>query len=357
MLISIIAVLFTFGIVIFIHEFGHFLVCKLSKIKIEVFSFGFGPELKGFTRNGTRYALSAIPLGGYVKPAGENLEEVTGAPEEYFSKPWYTRLAVVLAGPFMNYVLAFALFTGVVYFAGEPVYSDQPVIGEIMTGYPAEQANLKPGDRVISINGKELATWKEMASIIHKNVEKDLNLIYEREGVRSGIKVKTKKDPSGKLGLLGISPQETAYVKVPVIKSVKMGLFSCYFWTAFTVKTLAGNIYRREKPDVAGPIGIVDIVSKAAHTGLANFFYLVGLISVAVGFFNLLPIPLLDGGHIVMYVVEGIIRRKVTIRVMKVVNSLGIALLVFILIFATYSDILRLKNSPAKTKTAWETVK
>ncbi|MCK4936431.1 MAG: site-2 protease family protein, partial [Elusimicrobiales bacterium] len=135
-----------------------------------------------------------------------------------------------------------------------------------------------------------------------------------------------------------------------------IGAHQCYYWTAFTVTTLAKNIYHRQKPDVAGPIGIVDIVGKAAHSGLPNFIFLIGLISVAIGFFNLLPIPLLDGGHAVLYIFEGITKRKVTIKVMRVVNSLGIAFLVFILLFATYSDIKRLRTSSAQKKAAAESL-
>ena len=163
MILSILAVLFTFGLVIFLHELGHFTVCKLSGIKVEAFSFGFGPEIIGRTKGETRYSLRVVPLGGYVKPAGENIEEVSGAPDEYFSKPWYIRLAVVAAGPTMNYILAFVLFSGVILFVGEPVPSTEPVIGDLTQGYPAEIAGLKPGDRVLKVDGVTVSSWAEMA--------------------------------------------------------------------------------------------------------------------------------------------------------------------------------------------------
>ena len=356
MIISILGILLTFGAVIFLHELGHFIVCKLSKIKVEAFSFGFGPELKGYTKGDTRYSLRAIPLGGYVKPAGENIEEVSGSPDEYFSKPWYIRLAVVLAGPLMNYILAFVLFTSVVIFTGQPIASKKAIVGDVIASYPAEAAGLKAGDKIIAVNGKKVKTWEEMAGLIHKNVEKEISISYEREGSAKGFaKLITKKDPSGQMGLIGVSPLIT-YAPISFIKSVKIGAHQCYYWTAFTVTTLAKNIYHRQKPDVAGPIGIVDIVGKAAHSGLPNFIFLIGLISVAIGFFNLLPIPLLDGGHAVLYIFEGITKKKVTIKVMRVVNSLGIAFLVFILLFATYSDIKRLRTASAQKKVAAESL-
>lgn len=341
MLVSIIAVVVTFGVVIFIHEFGHFIMCKLVKIRVEGFSFGFGPELKGITHGDTRYSLRAIPLGGFVKPSGENISEVTGASYEYFSKPWWTRLLVVLAGPFMNYLLAFFLFAGVIYIVGQPVPSNEPVIGDLAVGYPADKAGLDIGDRIISVNGTAVNSWAEMAKVIRSNVEKEIKLVFDRNKVRQTVKIKTKKEPTMRVGIIGISPEVT-YNKISIVQSVWTGISQCYQWTEYTIRTLAANIYYIEKPEIAGPIGIVDIVTKAARAGLINLIFLIGLISVAVGIFNLLPIPLLDGGHAVLYLIEAIVRKKITVKVMQVVNSIGIAMLAVILIFATYSDIARL---------------
>ncbi|OGR64899.1 MAG: hypothetical protein A2X31_12260 [Elusimicrobia bacterium GWB2_63_22] len=352
MIISILAVLFTFGLVIFLHEFGHFIVCRLSGIKVEAFSFGFGPELWGRTSGPTRYSLRAIPLGGYVKPAGESIDEVSGAPDEYFAKPWYVRLGVVAAGPTMNYLLAFLLFSGVILLVGEPAVSDKPVLGDISQGYPAEVAGLKSGDTIVKINGAPVDSWAAMAGKIYGSVEKEISVTYARAGAEATVKMTTRKAPdaSGR-GVIGISPA-VIYKSVPFFKGIAMGAHQCWYWTAFTVKTLASNISKREKPDLAGPIGIVNIVSKAAHTGLTDLVFLIGLISVAVGFFNLLPIPLLDGGHAVLYIFEGISRRKLTPDIMKYVNAVGIAFILSIFIFATYSDIMRIVTSRSAKKAA-----
>ncbi|MEI7481260.1 MAG: M50 family metallopeptidase [Elusimicrobiota bacterium] len=349
MILSIAAVLFTFGLVIFLHEFGHFLVCKLTGIKVEAFSFGFGPELFGRVKGDTRYSIRAVPLGGYVKPAGENIEEGTGKPDEYFSKPWYTRLGVVLAGPFMNYLLAFVVFTGVILIVGEPVQSIDPVIGDVAQGYPAEAAGLKAGDRVLSVDGVPAKDWMQMADLIHKKIAAPVSVEYQRAAEKIKVSIVTKKGPEGQ-GLIGVSPG-ISYKYVGVIKATKMGAHQCYFWTKYTITTLAANIKHRSKPDISGPIGIVNIVSKAAHAGMPDLFFLIALISVAVGFFNLLPIPLLDGGHAVLFIMEGIFRRKLTPKVMGCVNYAGIAFLVGILVFATYSDIVRLLPKTAQTQT------
>ncbi|MFA6434260.1 MAG: M50 family metallopeptidase [Elusimicrobiales bacterium] len=352
MILSIAAVLFTFGLVIFLHEFGHFLVCKLTGIRVEAFSFGFGPELFGRVKGDTRYSLRAVPLGGYVKPAGEELEEGTGQPYEYFAKPWHTRLGVVLAGPFMNYLLAFTIFTGVILIVGEPVPSTSPVIGEISQGYPADAAGLKAGDRILSVDGVPASDWPRMAELIHKKINAPITVEYQRAAEKTRVEIVTKKGPEGQ-GLIGVAPGMN-YRYIGVRKAVKMGAYQCYFWTKYTVTTLAGNIRHHQKPDISGPIGIVNIVSKAAHSGMSDLFFLIALISVAVGFFNLLPIPLLDGGHAVLFIFEGIFRRKLTARVMGWVNSAGIAFLVGILIFATYNDIVRLlpkkAAAPARTE-------
>ncbi|HBW22768.1 MAG: hypothetical protein A2X28_05200 [Elusimicrobia bacterium GWA2_56_46] len=351
MILSIAAVLFTFGLVIFLHELGHFLVCKLTKIKVEAFSFGFGPELFGRTSGDTRYSIRAIPLGGYVKPAGENMEEGTGHPDEYFSKPWHTRLAVVLGGPFMNYLLAFVVFTGVILIVGEPVPST--VIGGVSRGYPAEAAGLKTGDRILSVDGVPVANWPQMADLIHKKANTPVLIEYQRASTKNTVKMVAKSGPGGQ-GVIGVaSGSEISYTYVGPRKAAVMGAYQCWFWTKYTVTSLASNIRRGEKPEISGPIGIVNIVSKAAHSGMPDLFFLIALISVAVGFFNLLPIPLLDGGHAVLFIMEGLFRRRITPKVMGWVNSAGIAALMFIMLFATYNDIKRLmgvNTAPAQAR-------
>jgi len=353
MILSIAAVLFTFGLVIFLHELGHFLVCKLTGIKVEAFSFGFGPELFGRTRGDTRYSICAVPLGGYVKMAGDSMEETTANPDEYFSKPWYTRLTVVLAGPAMNYLLAFVVFTGVILIVGEPVPS--AVIGGVSQGYPAEAAGLKTGDRILSVDGVPVANWPQMADLIHEKINVPILIEYQRGSVKSTAKMVTKKGPGGQ-GAIGVgSGIEISYKYVGPRKAAGMGAYQCWFWTKFTVTSLASNIRRGEKPEITGPIGIVNIVSKAAHSGMPDLFFLIALISVAVGFFNLLPIPLLDGGHAVLFIMEGVFRRRLTPKVMGWVNSVGIAAIVCIFLFGTYNDIKRLMGPKAAPERAAQT--
>jgi len=343
MILSAIAVIVTFGLVIFIHELGHFIACRQVGIRVEEFAFGFGPKIYGFEKNGTKYLINWIPLGGYVKPAGESIESGQKATDEYFSKPWYSRTIVAFAGPLMNYLLAFVLFAAVILAVGDPSPSNDPVIGDVAQGYPAAAAGLAAGDRIISIDGKPVTDWQSVADTIHAKTGA-LALVYRRGTQDFSVRLTPKID-SQKIGMIGVAPA-MIYEKKGVGSAVSLAAHQCYFWTAFTIKTLASKIYHKEKPDVSGPIGIVQMVGKAAHSGMANMVFLIALLSVAVGLFNLFPIPILDGGQIMLFLWEAISRRRLTEKLVNGANSIGFAVLAFIFVFATYNDIVRIFAKP-----------
>jgi regulator of sigma E protease len=344
---SFLAVILTFGMVIFLHEAGHFFVCRWLGVRVEKFAFGFGPELIGVTgASGTRFSICALPLGGFVKPAGEDLENSSGKPDEYFGQKWYRRLAIVAAGPAMNYVLAFALFTGVVFLKGMPEVGAAPTIGNMMLGFPADRAGIEIEDTIKAINGKAVKTWDEAASTIHKFPGKEIELTYERAGVSKTIKITPKKDEASGRGVIGIMPK-AQYRPASAGEAVKEGLQQCWALTAYTVKTIGSKLWRRERPDLAGPVGIVQMVSRAAHSGWEDLVFLIGLISVAIGFFNILPVPLLDGGHAAMYLWEGASGKPLTKETMAKANGVGIAFLLSLLVFATYNDLRRMREERA----------
>lgn len=350
---SVAGILFTFGLVIFLHEFGHFIMCRVFKVRVERFAFGFGPELIGITSGETRFSICAFPLGGFVKPAGENLEDCTGESNEYFSKTWLERLGIVAAGPVMNYVLAFALFFAVVWVRGTPEPSKEPVIGELAQGFPADQAGIKPEDRVIRVGNKDVKEWSELAGVIHKRPEQQTEITLMRGSEKMTLQVTPRKDPVSGNGLIGIMPK-VSYTPVGLFGAAKVAVHQCWYWTAYTVKTLGQKIYRRERPDLAGPIGIVQMVTRATNSGFEDLIVLVGLISVAVGFFNILPIPLLDGGHAAMYIWEGISRRRLTLKAMNMANSFGMVVLLSLLVFSTVNDIQRIRQQRAEKKAELE---
>ncbi len=351
MILSVLAVLLTFGLVIFLHEFGHFIVCVKLGIRVERFAFGFGPELIGMTRGDTRFSICAIPLGGFVKPAGESLDDTTGDPDEYFSRSPWQRLAVVAAGPAMNYILAFVMFFLVVFFKGLPVASNEPILGDLAPDFPAITAGLIKDDRILKAGGMEIATWEDLASFIHKHPQEPVEIQYARSGDVKTLTLTPRLDSATGRGLIGIVPM-IDYTSVSFLSAIKHSAGQCWYWTAFTVKQLYSKISKREKPDLAGPVGIVQMVSKAAHSGIEDFVFLIGLISVAIGFFNILPIPLLDGGHGVLYLWEGVSGKKLTTSIVGAANTVGLVFLMSLLCFATFNDIMRIRDGRQAKKDA-----
>jgi regulator of sigma E protease len=336
------------GLVIFLHESGHFIACRKLGVRVEKFAFGFGPELLGFTgASGTRFSVCAIPFGGFVKPAGEEpAAGVDPKPDEYFGQKWNRRLIIVYAGPAMNYILAFLLYTGLIWAKGLPQPSKDAVIGNMMMGLPADKAGLEIGDRVKAFDGREVTGWDDMASSIHRSANQEIDLTVVRGDKTLDIKVTPQKDESGDHGVIGIMPK-AEYVPAGPLEAMKESARMCWTQTKQTVTTIADKIYKRERPDLAGPVGIFQMVSRAARAGWEEFIFLIGFISVAIGFFNLLPLPLLDGGHGAFYFWEGIAGKRLTPETQEKANTVGLAFLLSLLVFATYNDVLRIRTEHA----------
>jgi regulator of sigma E protease len=348
------------GMVIFLHESGHYLACLKLGVRVEKFAFGFGPEMLGFTgRTGTRFSINAIPFGGFVKPAGEEpTDDAPPKPDEYFGQSWNRRLIIVYAGPAMNYLLAFLLYTGLVWAKGIAEPSTASVIGNMVIGFPADKAGLQIGDKVLAFDGRQVTGWEDLASSIHRFPEKEITLSVEREGKPLDIKVTPKKDDTdSSRGVIGIMPTPEYRAVGPFGAMAEAGRL-CWAQTAQTVTTIGSKIWKRERPDLAGPVGIFQMVSRAARAGWESFIFLIGFISVAIGFFNLLPLPLLDGGHGAFYFWEGIRGKRLTPAAMEKANTVGLAFLMSLLAFATYNDFLRIRSeraARASSKPAAET--
>jgi regulator of sigma E protease len=350
-LVSALGVVFAFGIVVFVHEFGHFIVAKKSGVKVDRFSFGLGPEMFGFQWGETRYCVAWIPLGGEVRMAGEM--EPGGDPaavkdsREFYAKPWFRRIPIVVAGPAMNYVLAYVLFSFVFLFWGQPKPSPEPLVGELVESYPAQIAGLQPGDRIVEVNGQAVSLWTEVADIIHQNPEKDVTLSVDREkGEPLSFRVVPRRDPSTGVGLIGISPT-VLYSSLPLGEALVAGGQQTVFWTWRTLSYLGEKIVHRQKPELSGPLGIASIISKSTQSGIQDYLFLIALISLGIGLFNLFPIPMLDGGHLFFFLWEGIFRKPVSRRTVQTANMVGLSLLLGILVFATFSDIQRMRSKPA----------
>jgi regulator of sigma E protease len=241
----------------------------------------------------------------------------------------------------MNYVLAIILFTFVITIWGIPRPSSKPVIGDVLVGYPAAKSGIKPGDTVIRVDSLPVKAWEELSGYIHRFPGSPVTLTIQRNGVTFPVTLTPEKDSASGMGLIGIAPSidtEKVGAREAVYVSVRMAVYQ----SVFTLKYLGIKLVHGEKPELAGPIGVVEILAKAANEGWQALLHLLAVISVALGLFNLLPIPLVDGGHMMLAVIEAVYRRPISKKVIIVSNYVGLSIILTIFLFATYTDILRL---------------
>jgi regulator of sigma E protease len=430
------------GILIFVHEFGHFLIAKLIGVKVVRFSLGFGPKVVGRTFGETEYWISAVPLGGYVKmlgeEPGEELQESEKERAYNFQRAW-KRIAIVFAGPLFNILFACIIFI-FIFMTGVPaLYPDigrieknspaqgaglrtedrviavggkdvrswddivnavdeskdgtllfrvkrgntileipvkpaekseenvfgqkktfwdigaspliDPVVGEVIKGTPAYKAGLRKGDRLLGIEGTPLRTWEDMTDIIHGSAGRPLHFTIERSGrtfeltiTPSAETVKTAGDGEKKIGLIGIRPLQHDFFKTfGLVDSIRLGAKRTWDVSVLTVMSLVKLIQRVIPAEtIGGPILIVEMAGQQASQGAVNFFIFMAVISINLGVLNILPIPVLDGGHMMFLVIEMIRRKPLSERVIMMAQRVGLALLVTLMVFALYNDILRL---------------
>jgi regulator of sigma E protease len=422
--------LFVLGVLVFVHELGHFLVARWHGVRVITFSLGFGPKMLKFVRGGTEYCISVIPLGGYVKLAGETVEDSrTGAPDEFLSKSKWVRFQVYVAGPLMNLALAVFVLTGVLSRGADiPLYKSQPaLIGTVATGSAAEVAGLRPGDRVIRIDGKDIRTWDDLDLAVIPKAGRELGVVAVRDGQEINVRVTPKSDGTFELGHLGIdppyrpqitlvspgepadvaglqrgdvilavngesvheadktvetihnspgtpislrveragspvdvsvtpkgpagsarigvsiSPYEVQRIDPSIGQAFQMSLKQNWETTVGIGKTLQG-LFTRETPvrQLMGPVGIAQLSGSAAAIGWSALFGLMAMISLNLGLLNLLPVPVLDGGHIAILAVEGLARRDLSIRVKERILMAGAAVMVLLMVTVVYNDIVRI---------------
>lgn len=336
------------GFLVFVHEGGHFLVARWSGVRILRFSIGFGPKIASWRRGDTEYCLSWIPLGGYVKMAGEQREEQTHQPWEYLSKSIGTRARIVLAGPLVNYLVAL-LTLWIVFVVGFPELL--PVVGKVAKDMPAAAAGLQTGDRIRTINATPVTTWEEMTAVIHDAPETPLTLNVERSGVLQVVTVTPKPkeitDPFGRpqrVGLIGISPSgEFETRRVGPLSAVGRTIQQQNEWVGQTLLALwsmiTGRIAMRDS--VTGPIGILYLTSEAAKLGFAPLLYLISLFSLSLALFNVFPIPILDGGHLFFLLLEKLRGSPVSVNIQERAAQVSFVLLMTMVLFICINDVSR----------------
>ena len=364
----IIPFLFVLTIVVFFHELGHFLVARWAGVRVLTFSLGFGPELVGFNdRRGTRWKISAIPLGGYVKFFGDESEASTpsstaldamSAEERqgsFHHKKVGPRAAIVAAGPIANFILAIVIFAGLFTFFGRPNATAR--VDKVMAGSAAEAAGFQSGDVVAAINGKVIGNFSDMQRIVSIDAGQPLTFTVKRGdttvSLRATPELKEIKDNFGnvhKLGVLGITrsnePGDVLVERVDPVTAVWLGTKETWFVIDRTLAYIGGVFTGREAADqVGGPLRIAQISGQVATIGLSALIHLAAVLSVSIGLLNLFPVPLLDGGHLLFYAVEAVRGRPLSERAQEMGFRIGLGLVLMLMVFATYNDILHLASS------------
>jgi len=346
LIFQIISVVIMFTFVMFIHEFGHYLMAKKKKVRVENFSLGFGPEIFGWTKNETRYSLRPFPVGAFVKLAGEDVEEKNGAPDEFYSKKWHERLMIVVAGPAMNYLTAFVIF--VFIFSVWGIQYQRPMIKYVEKNLPAYTAGLKAGDEIIGINGKKIQDARIISKVVKTSLNQKIIFSVKRNDKVFDVEIIPVTDSNLKqvrIGILYDILSKPIVVKVGVTGALKESVEDIWFWTVTPLKYLYQKIIFLEAPsEVSGPIGIMQAAFVTTKLGVKVFLNFIAIVSVALGLFNLLPIPLVDGGHIMFFTIEGIFKKPVNKIFLRYANSLGLAFLLTLVVYATYQDIARTRS-------------
>lgn len=339
------------GIIIFVHELGHFLFAKLMKVRVLKFSLGFGPKLIGWKRGDTEYLLSAIPLGGYVKMLGETPgDELTDEekPLAYNYQPTWKRFIIVFSGPLFNLLFAVVIFF-FSFLNGLPVLL--PEIGEVMSGTPAEKAGLMKGDRITAVDGVAIGQWDQMTEVIHKNPGKMLNLTLTRDSTTVQVSIIPEKKKvqdifgEGKeVGLIGIKPSGSIFIKRESILSALHGSITrTWDISVLTIVSVVKLIQRVIPMDtIGGPILIVQLAGEQASQGVLNFFIFMAIININLGILNLLPIPVLDGGHLLFLGIEALRGKPLSEKIISISQKLGLAVLLTLMAFVIYNDLIRL---------------
>ena len=331
---------------IFIHELGHYLAAIRSGVKVESFSIGFGPELLGYTdKRNTRWKFSLLPLGGYVKMKGELITNENSKNEDndsFLKASLKNRALIIFSGPLANLLLGLFLITSVFYFNGK--YESPPIINTVLSNQPAEMAGLKPGDLIKKINQKVIKNFNDIKMIVEKNPNTSLTFLIERKSVFFTKNIVPKdyfndiyKQNVGRIGVTALPGElQKLYFHEAVFVGLKQYYTMTVGWFYGLKLLITGNV---EKKDIAGPIGIAKMSGTVLEKGIIELFIFMAVMSINLGLINLLPIPVLDGGHLCFYIYEAVFRRPLSTLVQNVLLKFGLIFLVSLMILVIAFDL------------------
>lgn len=337
--ITLAATVFVFSLIVFVHEAGHFITAKLTGMQVDEFAIGFGPKLYSRKYGETVYSLRIIPLGGFNKIAGMSDEEELNE-RSFLNKPVRSRLLVISAGALMNFLLAFLLLWGIVFSTGISSVLPDPIVGGIIKNSAAAEAGIEPGDRIISVGNTPVNRWIDIPEVIEAHQREVVPVVYERDGSRITVDTIPKTDEKTGRTLLGVMPS---------IRTKYVGVGEAAHFAVNRIVDLGGmmltGLYRMvsgtEKAELAGPIGVAQLAGQAASVGFVNLLTFTAFLSLNLGILNLLPIPMLDGGYIILILLEGITRRKMPKKALYYIQMAGVIILGAMFIFALVQDISR----------------
>ena len=375
---TIVAAIFVFGLLVLVHELGHFMVAKLTGMRVDEFAIDFGPKLWSRKYGETLYAIRAVPLGGFNRIAGMdyeiiermgneaeekaddggresgwrryipsvNRENVVMVPDDegageraYFRRPIWARMLMVLAGSFMNFILPLFIFFGIFYFSGVATPSPEPVIGAVMAEKPAAMAGLRQGDRILTIDGSEVTKWDDISRSIQGAEGKPFKLTYQRDGEVRSTTLIPEEEPDSKRVIIGIT--SSADIHQPgILEAAGLAAQKVFFvlmaMVGALIQLMLGSVGAEA---LSGPVGIVQMTGEVANQGILPLLNFTAFLSLNLGLINLLPVPALDGGHFVMLVLEGLRGKPLGPKAMYYIQAAGVTLLVSLMIFTTFNDL------------------
>ena len=339
-MLTILACIFVFGILVTVHEFGHFITAKLTGMKVEEFSIGFGPNIYQQQEGETLYSLRMLPLGGYNKIAGMDPDDPEDPERGFNSKPVSSRMLVILAGSLMNILLPVVIFFGLFLAFGMDVPENKPVLGQIIEGYPAEQSGLKEGDRILSINGKPVHEWLDIRKNIADSGMQPIPFEIQRDTEKLTITVTPGVNPETGKPFIGV---------VSSLKNVRLTPVQAVVASVTATKNIIKNMYAslyhmvtgKTKAEFSGPVGVAKMAGEVAHKGFDRLMQFTAMLSLNLAIINLLPLPALDGGHFLILLIEAVTGHKLGKTAMQNIQKVGVAMILALTIFATFKDLTR----------------